>query len=1161
MIDAVAILVLPHAKQGERHLSPFRPRGSPAFSLLFTMGDYGGSSSLSSSATAELHLKMSKKIAQLTKVIFHLNTRNEDFQSEFAHLKQVHAIEQQQLTVDAAAKLKALSEQLQSHKDADARAARDKQQLLKDLATFQQLAATQQQNAQHEFQRRAQMLEEQVETSRRAFVERIQQLTQMAETQQRAQQSQTSATTTAIQAAHRKEMDELKQKHSEEVEQVVMSSNARFTQMLGEQLKLQDALRAELATHRTQWEQASTQQQRTQQMQWQQEREEAQRHFDEMKQQLVSKMEQLLADTETLRGRETRLRADKEDLLKTQGELQRQIKMLELQVSKAQHETQSVRKDSDVNTQKLAQTLATSQDKCGQLAEELETLKKTLVNRDAALQQVNKTRDALQLELLNGSASLSEKHAQYTQQLSERDLKLATLQADLAKQQQQTMANEALATKRLQALEARVAELTREKEELEKQIASAEMLRASVQTQTEKTQSELKARLQEAEKAAVSLRADHAKLMEELKRGHAQALEILMRSHTEATETLKRDAETRVRNVEAKLTQHSSASMEKALSDAKQEHTQAIAQLRAVADANEAKWTQQNAQRDAELQKLQAEVTLKAKETVGTQAKLTELTAKLLKCEEQLKQAMHEEESRRKASQKSQKDRDDAFQKQLQALIAQHESVVKRLVSEKDRLTADHTKTLEQLSRDHADKLLAMQSAWEKDRASLLASQKEELIASYEQQLSDLGAELTSERERAEEAGRAAHDRLQQLHESRSSDMEAYGAEIRWLQEEAARRAVELNQSHAAAMEMLSSSHAQERDRLVATHKSEMDEWLRVSRAQADGEQALLLKQHAEAIATLNEAHATALQSLQEAEQAQRHSETLAGRAEMARQLKELRSQKDAEHARLTGEADKLHSAQLAELTRAADSLSASLSDRTSQLDASNRECASLRLSLDAKTRELHELERLNREELATMRRAAERESARVLKAHAGEIQQLSQEFEEARRLMGDSVAALKRTAAEWEAQYLRRESRAEDVARIALLEQAGRDKDALVKQTLDEMAYFKRELLNREEMYNKTFARAPNVGVLQVLKPHVLLQAQVQNQMNQMSSSIGAVPMPPMSQQSARRSKALQKPEELRRRSSERGTPGVGVGAKKALPPLGSNNNQAVGL
>ena len=39
----------------------------------------------SSEVFPDLHHKMSKKIAQLTKVIYHLNTRNEDHQSGIKH--------------------------------------------------------------------------------------------------------------------------------------------------------------------------------------------------------------------------------------------------------------------------------------------------------------------------------------------------------------------------------------------------------------------------------------------------------------------------------------------------------------------------------------------------------------------------------------------------------------------------------------------------------------------------------------------------------------------------------------------------------------------------------------------------------------------------------------------------------------------------------------------------------------------------------------------------------------------------------------------------------------------------------------------------------------------------------------------------------------------
>ena len=39
----------------------------------------------------DLHLKMSKKIAQLTKVIYHLNTRNEDHELAMRRTRAAHA--------------------------------------------------------------------------------------------------------------------------------------------------------------------------------------------------------------------------------------------------------------------------------------------------------------------------------------------------------------------------------------------------------------------------------------------------------------------------------------------------------------------------------------------------------------------------------------------------------------------------------------------------------------------------------------------------------------------------------------------------------------------------------------------------------------------------------------------------------------------------------------------------------------------------------------------------------------------------------------------------------------------------------------------------------------------------------------------------------------
>lgn len=67
---------------------------------------------------------------------------------------------------------------------------------------------------------------------------------------------------------------------------------------------------------------------------------------------------------------------------------------------------------------------------------------------------------------------------------------------------------------------------------------------------------------------------------------------------------------------------------------------------------------------------------------------------------------------------------------------------------------------------------------------------------------------------------------------------------------------------------------------------------------------------------------------------------------------------------------------------------------------------------------------------------------------------------------------------------WRKRESRPEDVRRIHLLEIDCAEKEEIVVKTREEMVYFKRELLNREENFNQKFGRSPVVGVMQVLRP-----------------------------------------------------------------------------
>ena len=57
--------------------------------------------------TPELHSKLCKKVAQLTKVIYHLNTRNEDSEGRLQELQADYEAEVQSLQADATAKIAA----------------------------------------------------------------------------------------------------------------------------------------------------------------------------------------------------------------------------------------------------------------------------------------------------------------------------------------------------------------------------------------------------------------------------------------------------------------------------------------------------------------------------------------------------------------------------------------------------------------------------------------------------------------------------------------------------------------------------------------------------------------------------------------------------------------------------------------------------------------------------------------------------------------------------------------------------------------------------------------------------------------------------------------------------------------------------------------------
>uniref|UniRef100_A0A8C5QCB9 Family with sequence similarity 184 member A n=1 Tax=Leptobrachium leishanense TaxID=445787 RepID=A0A8C5QCB9_9ANUR len=144
---------------------------------------------LSMEYTAELHLKMSKKIAQLTKVIYALNTRNDEHESGIQAIKEAHEEEIQQILAetrekilqyktkvseetDLKKKIQALEESLEEHK-------KMKHQALTEFEVYKHRVEDMQLCSEAQHVQRVVTMSREVEEIRKRFEERIRSFMQL----------------------------------------------------------------------------------------------------------------------------------------------------------------------------------------------------------------------------------------------------------------------------------------------------------------------------------------------------------------------------------------------------------------------------------------------------------------------------------------------------------------------------------------------------------------------------------------------------------------------------------------------------------------------------------------------------------------------------------------------------------------------------------------------------------------------------------------------------------------------------------------------------------------------------------------------------------------------------------------------------------------------
>ena len=138
----------------------------------------------------DVHLKMSKKIAQLTKVIYHLNTKNEDHQAAINSLGVAHKSEMEEILSDAAAKLNKFKDELSKRKTQKAVHAEltklkkqhkaEKAEAMKAFECFKTTVVTREEDAKGQYRQKVKAMQAEVDAMKEKFAQKLKRFKSMA---------------------------------------------------------------------------------------------------------------------------------------------------------------------------------------------------------------------------------------------------------------------------------------------------------------------------------------------------------------------------------------------------------------------------------------------------------------------------------------------------------------------------------------------------------------------------------------------------------------------------------------------------------------------------------------------------------------------------------------------------------------------------------------------------------------------------------------------------------------------------------------------------------------------------------------------------------------------------------------------------------------------
>lgn len=1040
------------------------------------VASHGGNSP--ADVTPDLHLKMSKKIAQLTKVIYALNTKNDEHENVLENMKTAHEEEMQKLMAETKervnyfkTRLNAVSEQRQKIDMLESHLSKERlqrEEAMSEFESFKRRTNDEEARLKSEFSDRILTMSKELLTSKKEFEERLKDF---------------QATRKLLEENRDKAVEELTSKHHDEIDQLMKAHRVRYDEVVKEKQKLEKEFQEKLSRAETSSDAVA------------EERHRIESEYQEKLDKLKAFYEKELAASRTLQENSKELQLKewekREKALKTEWNRQERIfkdRISELlnQLSDGEQHMSILKTQLNELESKLEGKEGDSTDLAKQLEEarqEGSKALKSLRETESNLTVSKKRCEEQEAEIARQSMQISKLDAtKLSQETTIKELKanISSLQSKLNKMESEhddlgkKFSSHTVQTdSKIMHLQQEIEKLLREKEDLESRY-NAELKRAGEQS----TSKEFSLR-KELEDVTAKLKRDHSKELEDMK----TKLGI---DHNNHVMNLQQEFQDNLSQKERELLENSEQELERL----RIEKNEVIAEFENHCSDLKNKLRSS----EDEVERLEKLVHDSEKGLGSASSHIDSLKTALSQTKEELQKTKTDLQE---AENKYAKSMDEMYK--LEML---HDKALKDAKLDSDARLASLTNELDtkwsEKLRDECSKLRSQlnEQHREENRVSLEQLtkikdlQREELRGELQSKIDALKKTIAETRGDLEKANRNATTAELDLRKELDLQRKRMEEEISALSLQHNKRLEELIEKHKEELKKLEGLKDEEiKERESALQKSHRDEI--TSQLQANKLMIDAIKSQAEQTRMKD---IEEIKIKHENDQENMRSELLrVQQEEMQRLHREFEVQLAAVKLQLQ-RTNEMHSKDETEHQNQIEELRREIEDRECHLKELDEEIGEVKSIVEQLQRELQakgqEILSVRRETNSQMRkreedlaRSHQKEVDSIAADHLRETQSLLAEFNRSKELLCDKISALQLMLEEAEEKFRSRQSRPEDLEVIEQLKRALAERELDMKRLVDEKRYFQLELLNRETNFNKVFKAAPNIGVINPLQ------------------------------------------------------------------------------